>query len=269
MPFAVASKASSQSSSVTSSIGPVRSLRRRECTTRSRRPSSSRARATSVRAPSGPRRSPSAGPPRRRRSRLPRAGAAIARPTRPVPPATSARLSVLCKGMLDRSKTGARPGGGPPMGDDHVPIVDRQETHHAQAHRGARCSSRSRSRDRRALPRRTVNIYASGFSPKTVTIVQGDTITWINRDTANHQILADKGQFVSPILGTGRDFSLHVQRRRHLHVQGRAASEDHRHDRRQGLRRPDAHARRLDRDHLSATKATLSGVVSNHQPNER
>ena len=54
---------------------------------------------------------------------------------------------------------------------------------------------------------RTVNIYASSFSPKSVTIVQGDTITWVNRDTANHQILADKGQFVSPILRPNQRYS--------------------------------------------------------------
>jgi plastocyanin len=54
---------------------------------------------------------------------------------------------------------------------------------------------------------KTVNIYGSAFSPKSVTITQGDTITWVNRDNANHQILADKGQFVSPILRPGHRYS--------------------------------------------------------------
>ena len=45
-----------------------------------------------------------------------------------------------------------------------------------------------------------INIYSTGFSPKSVTITEGDTVTWTNRDAADHQILADKGQFVSPIL---------------------------------------------------------------------
>src|ERR1041385_6738370 len=46
---------------------------------------------------------------------------------------------------------------------------------------------------------KTVSIYGYGFSPKSVTITQGDIVTWVNRDNANHQILADKGGFVSPI----------------------------------------------------------------------
>jgi len=52
-----------------------------------------------------------------------------------------------------------------------------------------------------------INIYASGFSPKSVTITEGDTVTWTNRDSASHQILADKGQFVSPILKKNQSFS--------------------------------------------------------------
>ena len=52
-----------------------------------------------------------------------------------------------------------------------------------------------------------INIYASGFSPKSVTITEGDTVTWTNRDSASHQILADKGQFVSPILKRNQSFS--------------------------------------------------------------
>ena len=52
-----------------------------------------------------------------------------------------------------------------------------------------------------------VNIYASGFSPKSVTITEGDTVTWTNRDSATHQVLGDKGQFVSAILKKGQSFS--------------------------------------------------------------
>jgi plastocyanin len=52
-----------------------------------------------------------------------------------------------------------------------------------------------------------INIYGSGFSPKNVTITEGDTITWTNRDNANHQVLASKGEFVSPILHQGNHFS--------------------------------------------------------------
>ena len=52
-----------------------------------------------------------------------------------------------------------------------------------------------------------VNIFASGFSPTSVTVTEGDTVTWTNRDSATHQILADKGQFVSAILKKSQSFS--------------------------------------------------------------
>jgi plastocyanin len=54
---------------------------------------------------------------------------------------------------------------------------------------------------------KTINIFGSGFSPKSATITEGDTVTWVNRDNANHQILADKGQFVSPILRPNQKYS--------------------------------------------------------------
>jgi plastocyanin len=54
---------------------------------------------------------------------------------------------------------------------------------------------------------KTIHIYGSTFSPKTATITEGDTITWINNDNANHQILADHGQFASAILKPKQSFS--------------------------------------------------------------
>jgi len=53
----------------------------------------------------------------------------------------------------------------------------------------------------------TVSIYGSGFSPKNVTVTQGDTVTWVNRDNVNHQVLATGGQFVSAILKPGQRYS--------------------------------------------------------------
>jgi len=54
---------------------------------------------------------------------------------------------------------------------------------------------------------KTINIFGSAFSPKSATITQGDTVTWVNKDNANHQVLADKGQFVSPILRHNQSYS--------------------------------------------------------------
>jgi plastocyanin len=58
-----------------------------------------------------------------------------------------------------------------------------------------------------AATTKTVSIFGSAFSPKTQTITEGDTITWVNRDNTNHQVLADKGQFVSAILRPKQTFS--------------------------------------------------------------
>src|SRR5436305_5428894 len=54
---------------------------------------------------------------------------------------------------------------------------------------------------------KTVNIYGSAFSPKAVTITEGDTVTWVNKDNDNHQVYGLKGEFVSPILKPKQSFS--------------------------------------------------------------
>lgn len=52
----------------------------------------------------------------------------------------------------------------------------------------------------------TISIYGSAFSPKNVTVTAGDTVTWVNRDNANHQVLAKSGQFASAILKPGQKY---------------------------------------------------------------
>jgi plastocyanin len=53
----------------------------------------------------------------------------------------------------------------------------------------------------------TVQIRSTGFAPKAVTITAGDSVTWRNTDTKNHQVVANGGQFASPILGPGKTYS--------------------------------------------------------------
>jgi len=52
-----------------------------------------------------------------------------------------------------------------------------------------------------------VKITATGFSPKALTINQGDTVKWTNTDKVNHQIVANNGAFASGILKPGAAFS--------------------------------------------------------------
>jgi plastocyanin len=52
-----------------------------------------------------------------------------------------------------------------------------------------------------------VKITATGFSPKTVTINQSDTVKWTNADKVNHQLVANNGAFASPIIRPGQVYS--------------------------------------------------------------
>jgi plastocyanin len=55
---------------------------------------------------------------------------------------------------------------------------------------------------------KTVDITVAGFTPKNITIDYGDTVTWTNKDTSNHQVLADQGTFpTSPVLGANQSYS--------------------------------------------------------------
>jgi plastocyanin len=53
----------------------------------------------------------------------------------------------------------------------------------------------------------TVLITATGFNPDTVVIDEGDTVTWKNADTADHQIVSDEPTIRSPVLNTGESYS--------------------------------------------------------------
>ncbi|MGH2935927.1 MAG: hypothetical protein ACRDL2_15640 [Gaiellaceae bacterium] len=58
-----------------------------------------------------------------------------------------------------------------------------------------------------AASTQTVQITKNGFTPKTVTINTGDTVTWHNADTADHQVVADDGSFASPVLHGDQSYS--------------------------------------------------------------
>ncbi len=58
-----------------------------------------------------------------------------------------------------------------------------------------------------AAATKSVRITSTGFSPQRVSIKTGDSIKWTNSDTKNHQVVANNGAFVSPILGPGRTYT--------------------------------------------------------------
>lgn len=55
---------------------------------------------------------------------------------------------------------------------------------------------------------KAVDITSRGFSPNKVTIALGDTVTWTNKDTVQHQVVADQAKFTSsPVLLAGQSYS--------------------------------------------------------------
>src|SRR5688572_22525864 len=55
---------------------------------------------------------------------------------------------------------------------------------------------------------RTVDITRAGFVPDRLTIDAGDTVTWTNKDTTQHQVVADGGDFPSsPVLQPNQTYS--------------------------------------------------------------
>ena len=53
----------------------------------------------------------------------------------------------------------------------------------------------------------TVQITKNGFTPASVTITVGDTVTWHNADTSDHQVVANDGSFASPVLHGDQSYS--------------------------------------------------------------
>jgi plastocyanin len=54
---------------------------------------------------------------------------------------------------------------------------------------------------------KTVSITNAGFVPDAITIDAGDSITWTNADSKNHQPVSDKAPFASPILKPGESYT--------------------------------------------------------------
>lgn len=115
---------------------------------------------------------------------------------------------------------------------------------------------------------KTINIYSSGFSPSSATITEGDTVTWVNKDSTNHQVLADKGQFVSPILSKNHTYSFT------FNAAGTYTYKDELHPKLTGTivvkgLPPTLTLAASSQYIVSGDKVTLSGVVSNHKGGEQ
>ena len=56
------------------------------------------------------------------------------------------------------------------------------------------------------------------YDPQTVTIRVGDTVTWVNEDAPQHDVVADNGEFAESAVRRGPDLQLHFHQGRHLPV---------------------------------------------------
>jgi plastocyanin len=57
------------------------------------------------------------------------------------------------------------------------------------------------------IPPRTVWIMRNGFVPATISIKAGQSVRWVNKTAANHQVVADDSSFSSPVLAQGNAFA--------------------------------------------------------------
>jgi plastocyanin len=113
---------------------------------------------------------------------------------------------------------------------------------------------------------RTVDITQAGFTPNRLTIEYGDTVTWTNKDTANHQVLADQGAFpASPVLQPNQTYSYTFTK------SGSFGYRDALNTSRRGtiVVRPGVSLTAAPPTVAYGQSATLSGLVSSGAPGER
>jgi plastocyanin len=58
-----------------------------------------------------------------------------------------------------------------------------------------------------SIATKEVSIKATAFSPANVTISTTDAVKWTNRDTKDHQVVANNGAFASPIIHAGKSYT--------------------------------------------------------------
>jgi plastocyanin len=119
-----------------------------------------------------------------------------------------------------------------------------------------------------AATTKTVRVFGSSFSPKSVTITAGDTIRWVNKDNDNHQIYADHGGFVSAILRPNQSFSFTFR------AAGTYTYKDELHPKIRGTvvvkgAPPTLTLAASAKYVVAGDKLTLTGIVSNHQAGEQ
>lgn len=115
---------------------------------------------------------------------------------------------------------------------------------------------------------KTVKIYGSSFSPKSLTITAGDTVRWVNKDNDNHQVYAYNGSFVSAILKPNQSFSFTFK------AAGTYTYKDELHPKIRGTivvkgAPPTLTLSASAKVVVAGDRLTLTGTVSSHQAGEQ
>jgi plastocyanin len=172
------------------------------------------------------------------------------------------RLLTICKTMLGASKTERG------SGDGSAAVRHNTGMRNLTAALVIVAAIFAGAAPANAATTKTVRIYGSTFSPKSVTITAGDTIKWVNKDNDSHQVYADHGQFVSAILKPNQSFSFTFK------AAGTYTYKDELHPRIRGTivvkgAPPTLTLVASSGFAVAGDKVTLSGIVSNHHAGEQ
>jgi plastocyanin len=111
---------------------------------------------------------------------------------------------------------------------------------------------------------RSVDITRTGFVPDRLTIDAGDTVTWTNKDSTPHSVVADAGAFTSsPVLQPNQAYSFRFLRSGSFGYRDGSSNERGRVIVRQGVTLASA-----TRTARFGGSVTLTGAVSNGQAGE-
>ena len=100
---------------------------------------------------------------------------------------------------------GPEPGAEPPAAEQQT--ASASEAVESRAKRGGGDKREQVRPVASAAASTNVTIRDFAFSPKSVTIDVGDTVTWTNKDTVKHSATAEDGSFDTGLLGKGRSGS--------------------------------------------------------------
>jgi plastocyanin len=114
---------------------------------------------------------------------------------------------------------------------------------------------------------KTVQITRQGFTPSSTTATVGDSVTWRNADTVNHQVVANDGTFASPVLKAGETYTFTFTK------SGKTAYHDAFATSKKGTITVNAPAANVTLDASTKTilygdNTTVSGTVTNQLTNE-